>query len=115
MTVDTDVFEILPMRAMRKLKKDPVPRDMIDKILMLVLGHLVDKILNLGRSLLLRMKKVKSSLERYNYWLKERSGERLKKTATTREQKHRRCGAPCREYAHCASSSNGDGAQRLAI
>jgi len=34
MTVDTDVFEILhTMRAMRKLKKDPVPREMIDKIL----------------------------------------------------------------------------------
>ena len=87
MTVDTDVFEILhTMRAMRKLKKDPVPREMIDKILDAGIRAPSGQNTQPWAFLVIEDEEGKNFFgERYNYWLKERFGERLKKTADNKE------------------------------
>ena len=87
MTVDTNVFEILhTMRAMRKLKKDPVPREMIDKILDAGIRAPSGQNTQPWAFLVIEDEEGKNFFgERYNYWLKERFGERLKKTADNKE------------------------------
>ena len=86
MTTETDIFEILhTMRAMRRLKPDPIPKELINKILDAGVRAPSGQNTQPWAFLVIEDKEGKLFFgERYNYWLKERFGKLLENTENTK-------------------------------
>ena len=86
MVEEADIFEIMhTMRAMRRLKPDPVPKEMIDKILDAGIRAPSGQNTQPWAFLVIENDEGKRFFgDRYHYWLAERFGDVLKITDNTK-------------------------------